>query len=171
MSKQNKTKLSFRLTPISVGFLCSTTVLLLVYPALWRSIIVVAIGCILLLSLYSVFFRWQVTPELQVFFDAYSENTNRENTKHIVRGKIFFGNQISFFSVQIHPEGLVFSHSRSFCKLVLWCQIWQIRKIDDDSRFVEVTFVSDPKYNGIKKLVIPWKEDFWRFVPEAKKGR
>lgn len=141
------------------------------YPASWLAVTLYSAICFPVVLWFSAFFRYRITPELTALSDVYFEDIDLENTENIVHGKILFGEKFNFFSVQVRPEGLVFLHSRNFCKLLIWDRMWQIKETDDDSRFVEVTFVSDTMYTGPKRLVIPWKEDFWSLVPEAKKGR
>lgn len=114
-----------------------------------------------------------MTPELQAMIDIYLDGFKNEDfetygVENLANGKTVWSQQEHFFSLQPIEHGIVFLFSRKQSGILSWDNIWSIKRYEKHSKFVELTLVAKDEFSGEKKLVIPWREEFWILVPEPK---
>ena len=170
MFDQNNLRAKVRLTPLSGIFLSVTALLVLLFQEYWQAIVGLSVVSYLFVLVFSsLFLSWKMTPELQIFMDTYMKSHASEFDGKFASGKVVFGAQENFFTIDIQSEGIHFFHSKKNSKLLPWKNIWRIDKCAGSSCMANIILVSMSNYDGVKRIKVPWREEFWELIPIVKK--
>lgn len=169
MAKKSKARKKFRPSRLLIFFVVVTLVLSFQYSESWLTILLSSIGLFFLTSIVLVVLDSKISPDLAKFMAIYLVDDDMESNLGVVRGHLWIGGKAQFISVQLREEGIILLYSGKHYGLLTWDSIWGLKRLPGDGFGAELLLVSNENYDGPKRLIIPWKPDFWQTIPDAKK--
>jgi len=142
--------------------------LLLFYPESWLLITVGLLVVWIVAAVLAAAFDLKIKPDLKMLLDTYLKEAELDSSESFIHGKLWLGDQDHFISVRCDLEGVVLLYSGKRYGVLEWDDIWEIRGLLEQPRSIEMVLVANQGYDGVKRLTLPWKEEFWTHVPAIK---